>query len=150
MSQTSAIRANAIRAFSGNGWRFPLRVNARGGLAFSSGEQDIQEAIWIILSTAPGERQMLPEFGCGIQNYVFVPNNPATQGAIAHEVRMALTTWEPRIDVQDVRVTAPEPNTLLIAVDYRVRSTNTFHNLVYPFFIREGRNDGASLPPGEG
>jgi len=129
------------RTFLGKGWRFPIRVNPRGGLSYSSGEQDIQEAIWIILSTAPEERQMLPGFGCGIHSYVFAPNSPATRGHIAHEVRQALTKWEPRLDVSDVRVEsgAGEPNKLLIRVDYKVRSTNAFHNLVYPFYINEGR-----------
>lgn len=129
------------QAFLGTGWRFPIRVNPRGGLSYSSGEQDIQEAIWIILSTAPNERQMLPRFGCGIHNYVFAPNNPTTRGNIAHEVRQALTKWEARIDVMEVNVesVADEQNKLLIRVDYQVRSTNAFHNLVYPFYIEEGR-----------
>lgn len=128
------------RAFQGTGWRFPIRINPRGRISWSSGEQDIQEAIWIILSTAVGERQMLPDFGCGIHNLVFAPNNPGTRGNVMHTVRQALTKWEPRIDVLNVRVGAPEENRLLIAIDYRVRSTNSFHNLVYPFYIREGRN----------
>lgn len=130
----------AGREFIGTGWRFPVRVGPRGGLSYSSGEDDIQEAIWIVLGTAPGERQMRPRFGCGIHAYVFAPNTPATRGRIAHEVRQALTKWEPRIDLLDVRVESEvgEQNKLLIRVDYRVRSTNAFHNLVYPFYIREG------------
>jgi phage baseplate assembly protein W len=129
------------RTFLGTGWRFPIRVSPRGGLSYSSGEQDIQEAIWIILATAPNERQMLPRFGCGIHSYVFAPNNPTTRGNIAHEVRQALTQWEARIDVLNVSVSsvADEQNKLLIRVDYQVRSTNAFHNLVYPFYIQEGR-----------
>jgi phage baseplate assembly protein W len=126
------------RDFLGTGWKFPVRVNPRGGFAFSSAEQKIQESIWIILATAPGERQMRPGFGCGIHSYVFAPNNPATHGNIAHEVRQALTNWEPRIVVEQVRVDSGAPNLLLIRVDYRIRSNNTAHNLVYPFFIREG------------
>ncbi len=128
------------RDFLGTGWSFPVRVNPRGGLSFSSAEQKIQESIWLVLATAPGERQMRPEFGCGIHSYVFAPNNPATQGHIAHEVRKALTDYEPRIDVQQVRVDEGNgaPNLLLIRVDYRIRSTNVVQNLVYPFFIREG------------
>lgn len=130
----------AGREFIGIGWRFPIRVSPRGGLSYTSGEDDIQEAIWIVLGTAPGERQMRPRFGCGIHSYVFAPNTPATRGRIAHEVRQALTKWEPRIDLLDVRVEseAGEQNKLLVRVDYRVRSTNAFHNLVYPFYIREG------------
>ena len=129
------------REFLGTGWRFPIRVSPRGGLTFSSAEQNIEEALWIVLSTAPGERQMLPKFGCGIHDFVFAPNSALTRGTIATAVRKALTTWEPRIDVVDVRVESGpgEPNKLLIRIDYRVRSTNAFHNLVYPFYLKEGR-----------
>ncbi len=127
------------REFLGTGWDFPIRINPRGGLSFASGEQDVQEAIWVILSTAKGERQMLPTFGCGIHEYVFAPNNPSTRNNIAQQVRLALTTWEPRIDVQSVRVDSSpdEENKLLIRVDYRIRSSNTSRNLVYPFYIQE-------------
>jgi phage baseplate assembly protein W len=127
------------REFLGSGWKFPIRINARGGLSLSSHEQDIEEAIWIILSTAKGERVMKTDFGCGIQDYVFAPNNPATRGSIAYEVQKALARYEPRIDVNEVRVDSfPEsPNQLLIRVDYSVRATNAKRNLVYPFYLRE-------------
>lgn len=131
------------REYLGTGWRFPVRVNPRGGLSWSTGERDVEESIWIILSTGPGERQMRPRFGCGIHDYVFAPNEPATRGSIAHHVRAALTEWEPRIDLIDVRVDPSDdaPNRLLIHVDYRIRSNNAFYNLVYPFYIREGAGD---------
>lgn len=127
------------RKFLGTGWKFPVRMTSAGGLAFSSGEQNVEEAIWILLGTARGERQMLPRFGCGIQDLVFAPNTPATQGNIAHLVKDALNEWEPRIDVLAVEVSsaASEENTLLIRVNYRIRSNNTFGNLVYPFYINE-------------
>lgn len=129
------------REHLGRGWRFPVRPGARGGLVWSSAEQDIEEAIWIILGTAPGERQMLPRFGCGIHRYVFAPNSAATRSSIAGDVRTALSTWEPRIDLVDVRVegTPDEPARLLVRIDYRVRTTNALHNLVYPFYLREGQ-----------
>lgn len=126
--------------FLGKGWRFPIRVNGRGGLSYASGETSIAEAIWIILGTPPNSRMMEPRFGCGIHDYVFAPNNPNTIATISHEVQSALQRWEPRIDVLDVRVVShPEtPNTLLIHVDYRIRANNAFHNIVYPFYISEG------------
>jgi len=126
------------RVYIGTGWKFPVQVSPPGQLTFSAGEQNVEDSIWIILATARGERQMLPRFGCGIHDLVFAPNNPATQGNVAHLVKDALTEWEPRIDVLDVNVDAPEPNTMLIRVDYRIRSNNTFGNLVYPFYITEG------------
>lgn len=127
------------REFLGVGWKFPIRVNARGGLSFSIHEQDIEEAIWLILSTAKGERVMEPDFGCGIQDYVFAPNNPATRGSITYEVQKALTEFESRIDVESVRVESfPESdNRLLIYVDYRIRYNNAKRNLVYPFYLTE-------------
>ena len=127
------------REYLGVGWKFPIRINAQGGFSLSRYEQDVQEAIWIILSTARGERQMVPDFGCGIHDYVFAPNNAATQGGITHAVRQALTEWEPRIDVLDVNVDgSTEPNMLLIRVDYRIRANNSLYNLVYPFYLQEG------------
>lgn len=129
------------RAILGTGWKFPVRINGRGGFSLSSEEQDVAEAIWIVLATGRGERIMRPEFGCGIYDYVFAPNNASTRGAIAYQVQQALVRWEPRIDVVDVRAEEDpaQPNLLLIHVDYRIRANNAFHNLVYPFFLQEGQ-----------
>ena len=129
------------RNILGTGWKFPIRINGRGGFTLSREEQDVSEAIWIVLATARGERTMLPEFGCGIHDYVFAPNNASTRGAIAYQVQQALVRWEPRIDVVDARADddPSQPNLLLIHVDYRIRANNAFHNLVYPFFLLEGQ-----------
>lgn len=127
------------REFLGTGWRFPPNVDATGSLAWASAEEDIQQSVWIIVATARGEREMRPTFGCGLQDVVFSRNSSTTQAALAQQVRQALVDWEPRIDVLAVDVTAPdEPNLLLIDIEYRVRSTNTVTNLVYPFYVQEG------------
>lgn len=128
------------RDFLGVGWKFPLRVDATGGFAYSRYEEDVREAIWIILGTAPGERQMEPRFGCGIHDLVFSSISATTIAEVASRVRAALTEWEPRIDLLDVRVSGSEgdESTLLIRVDYRIRSNNAVHNLVYPFYVTEG------------
>jgi len=129
------------RAFLGIGWRFPLQVTPGGKIASSRHEQRIEESIYLILSTAKGERVMLPEFGCGIHDLVFAPNNSTTLSIVTHMVREALVMFEPRIDLIDVtvEVAAEQLNLLLIRVSYRVRATNTMGNLVYPFYITEGR-----------
>jgi Bacteriophage baseplate protein W len=129
------------REFLGVGWRFPLQVTPGGRIAQARYEQRVEESIILILSCAPGERPMLPEFGCGIHDRLFAPNDSRTIAVIVHEVRRALTRFEPRIDLLDVNAenTVDAPNLLLIRVDYRVRSTNTIGNLVYPFYIREAR-----------
>jgi phage baseplate assembly protein W len=123
--------------FTGAGWGFPLRTDASGALALVSGEREIEEAIRLVLATAPGERPMRPEFGCAIHELVFAPVNGATAGRIAHDVRACLDRWEPRIEVRDVEVSAvPEqPAVLYIDVRYSVRGTNNPRNLVFPFYV---------------
>jgi phage baseplate assembly protein W len=128
------------REYLGVGWKFPLQVTPAGGVARARYEHRVEESIYLILSTAKGERVMLPEFGCGIHELVFAPNTPGTIGLVAQQVRQALVTWEPRIDVLDIVVDSPvgEPNLLLIKVGYRIRANNAMGNLVYPFYLNEG------------
>lgn len=108
-----------------------------GQIALSGGEDNIQQAIWLILGTAKGERVMRPDFGCGIHDLVFAVMSPTTAARAADEVRQALMLWEPRIE--DLVVTAEadhaEPNRLLIEIQYRVRATNNRFNMVYPFYL---------------
>lgn len=129
------------REFLGIGWRFPLQVGPDGRIALARYEQRVEESILLILSTAPGERPMLPEFGCGIHDLVFAPNDTGTISLVVHMAREALTSFEQRIDLIDVSAeNSPEaPNLLLIRVNYRVRETNAIGNLVYPFYIKESR-----------
>jgi phage baseplate assembly protein W len=129
------------RDFLGTGWRFPLSVNPSGGLSWSSGERDIAESIWIVLSTAPGERVMEPEFGCGAHQLLFDNDTAVTRAEIAHHVTVALVQYEPRIDVLDVQVDdagASDIDALLVSVDYRIRANNALNNLVYPLYVTEG------------
>ena len=124
----------------GLGWPFPIKPRSDGTLYLVGGEEKIRQSIWLILSTAPGERQMQPTFGCGIHDLVFEANTSALRSLVQENVRSALVRWEPRIDLLGVRVETPPDarNYLLIRIDYRIRATNTIYNLVYPFFVSEG------------
>lgn len=128
----------------GSGWAFPVLPTADGTLALVSDETRIRQSIWLILATAPGERVMLPTFGCGIHDLVFQPNTVAVRGSVKAEVNDALTRWEPRIDVLDIAVSAPadQPEVMLIDIQYRILATNSFYNLVYPLFLSEGVASG--------
>jgi phage baseplate assembly protein W len=132
--------------FIGRGWAFPLRVSATGGIGMVEREREIEEAIRLVLGTAPGERPMRPEFGCGIHEYVFAPADGATAGRIAAEVRLALARWEPRITVDDVVIAfdVVDTGTLYVDVRYTVRSTNDRRNLVFPFYTIPSIEGGAA------
>ena len=121
----------------GSGLAFPLQVDRRGGIALASDEQDIDQAIQLILGTAPGERPMRPEFGCGVHDFVFDTIDANTIGSMEQEIRSALERWEPRIEVQEVTFDLSDAGNGLLQIDIRyvVRAKNTERNLVHPFYV---------------
>jgi Bacteriophage baseplate protein W len=130
--------------FLGVGWQFPVGIDvdnaAQKRFARAEYEESIKQAIQIILFTAKGERVMRPDFGCGIHELVFAPNDATTRGMAEYHVREALLLWEPRIDVLEVRAIAAgaQDEELRISIDYRVRTTDSRFNLVYPFYLERG------------
>ncbi|HEX6732162.1 MAG TPA: GPW/gp25 family protein [Pyrinomonadaceae bacterium] len=127
------------KAFLGVGWAFPPHLDVMQVPAMVAYDEDIRQSIMIIMGTEPGERIMRPDFGAGLNRFVFEPANTTTMALIQTRVHDALVDWEPRIEVITVKVTLDpnERNLLLIEVTYRVRATNTLHNLVYPFYLQE-------------
>ena len=132
------------KSFLGTGFKFPVCVDPNTGkVRTSSNEEDIQESIRLILSTTPGERPMMPDFGCSINSFVFSGSDYTTLMMMKREVENALIMWEPRIrDIEvDIASSPDETGKLVINVNYVVRSTNNPFNLVYPFYISEGYGD---------
>jgi len=126
--------------FLGVGWAFPATTVPPGDVAMAEYDEDVRQAVKIILGTAPGERAMRPDFGAGLPALVFEPMSATTLELARHRVEEALVLWEPRIDSIEVGVTADGTvGRLNIEVHYRVRATNTFYNLVYPFYLTEAR-----------
>lgn len=123
--------------FVGRGVSFPMRVDQSGAIAMTSGADDIDASIRVVLLTAPGERVMRPLFGCRIWELLFEPINANTLGLMADSVREAVGRWEPRVELEDVVVEsdAAQQGRVLINLRYRVRATNDRRNLVYPFYV---------------
>ncbi|MBK9710610.1 MAG: GPW/gp25 family protein [Kouleothrix sp.] len=122
--------------FLGVGWAFPVDVDARGRVALARHERDIEQAITMILLTPKGQRVMRPEFGCQIHDLIFGPNDATTAGLADYYVREALAMWEPRIEVQDVRVAPDTANTarMRIEIRYLIKATHDSRSLVFPFY----------------
>ena len=147
--------------FIGRGWRFPIKVNARGRLEWSDGPRRIQDAIWIIIKTALGERLMRPKFGAGVDDFVFQSNSDINRVELSAIIKNALLEWEPRIELEDVRVisgwqakdsrledldseqamkdrSTALDSQVVVTIEYRLRSTNEIFNVVFPFYLEEG------------
>ena len=128
------------REFLGRGWAFPVRPRPDGaGVGLSQYDRNILQCVHIILNTQPGERPMLPEFGCPLQDLVFRTNSQRTRHEAEQMVREALGKWEPRIDVQTVeaRPSKDNPNQFSLHIDYLVRKSNNHQNLVHFVHLEE-------------
>ncbi len=130
------------RSFLGTGWNFPPTFRREWyGVEMLTGEEDIRSSIYIILQTVTGERVMLPTFGCNLQPFVFDALNVPNIAMIEKIVKEALVYHEPRIIVDELNSVAfQEQGKLEITINYRVITTNTRYNYVYPFYINEATN----------
>lgn len=135
--------------FLGRGWAFPMRLE-QGLVAMVSNEEDIKQSVLVILKTRPGERVMRPAFGTPLRDMCFEIINVSTREILKNRVLESLQRWEPRIDVLSVEVEIGSINDteirngngfLLISIKYRIRSTNSEDNLVYPFYLTESSNE---------
>jgi phage baseplate assembly protein W len=131
----------------GSGWAFPVGVDARGRIALARREQDIEQAIRIILLTPKGQRVMRPEFGCQIHDLLFAPNDATTAGLAIYYVEEALAMWEPRIRVTEVTADtdAGEPSRLLITIHYEILATYDQRTLVFPFYRIPGEEGAEAV-----
>ena len=115
----------------GKGISFPPRVGADGRIQWSEGEDNIREAIRVILLTEVRERVRLPEFGGGLQQYLFEPNTVMTRRLIEDRISKALAQWEPRIRVDSITV-EPNPNLpeeAVATINYRLVATQAAQNI---------------------
>lgn len=134
---------NPNRAFLGRGWKFPPEFSKdTREVELVSEEEDIRESLHILLSTVPGERTMNPAYGCELKTMVFDSIDENSEAEIADVVKRAILFFEPRIDIEAIRVdiTDAYDGMVHILLDYTVRTTNTRRNMVYPFYYREGTN----------
>jgi len=119
----------------GKGLRFPLAFE-HGRVALARGQDELFQAIQIILGTPVGARVMRPAFGCRIHELVFAPLNASTLSTAEHYIRDALAYWEPRIELIEVQADLhPDlPATMVISVSYEVKATYDQRTLVFPFY----------------
>ncbi|HEY8401704.1 MAG TPA: GPW/gp25 family protein [Cytophagaceae bacterium] len=129
------------KTFLGIGWKFPPTFDrSSGSIMLVSEEEDIKESLYILLSTKPGERIMLPEYGCNLHKMMFETIDSALISQIKGMIEYSILYFEPRITVNDISITKDRENDglLLINIDYTIRKTNNRSNMVYPYYVIEG------------
>ncbi len=131
---------NTSNSFLGTGWSFPPQFNkSTGTIKLLSNEDDIQNSLQVLLCTRVGERIMQPTYGCNMDVLLFEPINESLISYIKDLVFTAIYYFEPRVTPENVTVEATEDEGIvLVKVDYNIRSTNSRHNLVFPFYLEEG------------
>jgi phage baseplate assembly protein W len=129
------------RAFIGRGWSFPPAFNQGfAGVEMLDQEADIVSSLEILLSTAPGERVMLPQYGCNMDELLFESLDTRTKTLMADKIESAILYHEPRIELESVRLDDSREleGVVLIEIDYRVKATNSRFNFVFPYYKLEG------------
>lgn len=106
-----------------SGIAFPFHVDELGKVASSSGDEHLRARIVQVLLTAPGERVMTPEFGCGLRDLVFAPNDDVLSATAEFAISRALQRWlGDEIVVEAVDV-AGEEGSLEVHVTYARRDS---------------------------
>jgi len=129
------------KGFLGLGWRFPPEFNRyEKSVSMVSEEEDIREALRILIFTVPGERIFHPAYGCGLKRMVFEHINESAVTEIKDVIERAVLFFEPRITLNTVEVDAENmlEGQLKIQLSYTIRTTNSRSNMVFPFYYREG------------
>ena len=129
------------KSFLGTGWSFPPTFDAFSNtVLMTSDEADIQLSIQILLATRRGERVMVPDYGCNLDEMLFEPITTTFKTYISEMIRTAILFYEPRIDLHSVQIDDSQDagGIINILLDYTVRTTNSRFNFVYPFYKNEG------------
>ena len=132
-------------SFLGRGWGFPPSFDIdAGGVQMTQNEADIERSLQILLSTAVGERVMLPKYGCDMEDYLFASMNTTTKSLVKDRIKTAILYYEPRIDAKLIDIDDRDQNEgrLVVAIEYVVRATNSRYNFVFPFYVTEGSEIG--------
>jgi uncharacterized protein len=126
--------------FLGKGWSFPPSFNKTAGLVtMVAGVEDINQSLHILLSTITGERIMQPKYGCDMNEFVFEPVTTTLRTVMTDKIKTALLIYEPRIEVEKVEIDneGELEGRILIDIHYKVRTTNSRYNYVFPFYKAE-------------
>jgi phage baseplate assembly protein W len=126
--------------YLGRGWSFPPTFNRdRGAVEMLEDETDIASSLEILLTTAQGERTMLPRYGCNLEELVFDSLDTRMKTLMADTIETAILFFETRIELDRVRLDdSVTEGVVLIEVAYRVKATNSRFNFVFPFYKLEG------------
>lgn len=123
--------------FLGAGFSFPIALDADGRIVLVREEDAIRRSLWLILSTALGERAMRPDYGCGLSDFVFAAPSAELLGRLAHAVERAVIQWEPRVALEsvDVRLDPSDAARVLVDLNVQILARSSSLNLVYPFYL---------------
>ncbi len=133
----------SFNSFLGRGWSFPPTFNVETGLVeMVSDIKDIEQSLYILLSTSIGERVLQPNYGCNLNDYMFDALNNSLIGIIKHHVENSILYYEPRIIAENVTVTGPDSTELFegkftISIEYSIPEINSRFNYVYDYYINE-------------
>ncbi len=126
---------------TGLGWSFPPAFDLHSkGVKIVTGKEDIDQSLKILFGTKPGERILEQQFGCDINVALFQNISLSEKTFLENTIRRAVITYEARLNVHtiDIDTSQSVDGIIHIQIDFTIRTTNSRHNIVYPFYLGEG------------
>ncbi len=129
-------RVNTPTSFLGTGWRFPPVFSPSVGVAMATDEEDIQQSLAILFSTAAGERFLRPRYGLDMREVLFEPMSTTMKTYLEDRIKTTVLIYEPRITLLSLELdtSAQHEGRVAIVLDYTIKATNSRYNLVFPFY----------------
>ena len=113
------------KSFLGIGWSFPPEFSKEQKVVrMTIDEEDIERSLEILLSTRLGERVLLPNYGCNLDELLFESLDRTLISYITELIKTAILYHEPRIDVKkiDISETDPLEGKVVVGIDYVIRA----------------------------
>lgn len=111
----------------GTGWKFPPEFVAPVAendscLKMSAGTENVAQSLSLLFQTQPGERIMLPAWGCDLQSAMFGSIAEGTLSALQSQIAESVARYEPRAVnvVVNVQEDSTQHSTVNIVVTYRL------------------------------
>lgn len=123
--------------FLGKGMKFPPQINpATGRFVTVEGNESVKQSIYMIMMTQKTERFVRPEYGSNLMNYTFIDTGLTMLNIMSREITRDILNNEPRVDDVDINIdTKSKSGCLIINIQYRIKETNSYDNLVFPFYL---------------
>ena len=121
MSKMEGISVQLPLTYSGEDGPYTLNKNLR---------DVVKQNLKMLVLTIPGERIMLPDFGCGLYRLLFEPMSPVTYQQVSTVIHKQVQKYMPFINIETIAFETSDQdqnlnlNQVRVILEYNIGSVN--------------------------